>query len=410
MHCRSSCTILAMLWLSGAPVAAQQQDERVPDRPELPSGADTNSAMAYYELGVANLESRPRDAADAFYWASRIVPEWATPLYARRVALLLQNPRRLVGYMERRKSVLRSDEIRSIDSLEYRARQLDPFLHRRLDWVLVRAYLMETAMQSLRREYRTARVDELRPEVEHWINRYLETGGAAEWRAWRAYSNGQLTQALEYYADVLKRSKDQASVHLQRGQIFYLLQQLDSAQVSLSQALDEMRERDEDELIVLYESKAMLEYSLGMVLEAAGKSDEAKEAYSRALVEDMAFHPAHLRLGLVALAGGDTVTALGEFEVAVEIEPNRPGPRAILGEALAQAARHEDAVAQLERAIELEPYYSQPYLTLAMAHEALGNGEAAITCYGDFLARVMATDDRREWAVERMSALKQPQP
>jgi tetratricopeptide (TPR) repeat protein len=376
----------------------------------LPADADTNNAMAYYQLGLDRIRIDPDMAADAFYWASRIVPGWAGPLYARRVALLLKDPRRLVYYMERRESVLRSREIMRIDSLEYRARQLDPFLHRRLDWLLARTYLTETAMQSLRESYRTARVEELRGEVEHWIDRYLWTASGMEWRAWRAYSNGQFAAALEHYASSLNRAKDRASVNLQRGQIFYLLRQLDSAQAALSEALDQARQRDKDELVILYESKAMLEYSIGMVLEAAGKPGAAQEAYSRALVEDMAFWAAHLHLGSLALAAGDSLMALSEFRFAVDAEPNLTWPRVMLGEALFRAAQHSEAAAQLERAIELEPYYAQPYLTLGLAHEALGNSESAITCYVDFVARVVTTHDMRDWAVDRINALKQAQP
>ena len=398
-------TLLALLLISAAPLAAQDRDE--PDRPGLPEAADTNSALDYYNWGISKLQSDADAAADAFYWASRLVPGWAAPLYARRIALLLDNPRRLVGYVERKKRVMRSGEIRHIDSLELRARQLDPFIHRTLEWALVRAYLMESTMQSLRREYRNAnvRVEELRSEVEHYIDRMLLTGGGAQWRAWRAYSNGQLADALGYFAKALGRSDNKASLHLLRGQIFYLLQQLDSAQVALSHALELTREEDDDDLVFIYESKAMLEYSIAMAFEAAGKADEARDAYSRALMEDMSFYPAHVQMGSMALAAGDTLTGLTEYGLAVEVEPNLPWLRMMLGELQLKTGQHAEAAASFERAIELEPYFAEPYLMLASAHEELGNPQGATASYQDFLARAMLNHEKREWVEGRLGTL-----
>jgi tetratricopeptide (TPR) repeat protein len=394
--------LLPLIVFAVAPLMAQD----VPKRPDLGDQADTNSARAYYDWGMSRIERDPKKATDAFYWASRIAPEWAAPLYARRIAGLLSNTRRLIRYMEGRKSTLRSDEIRRLDSLEFRARQLDPFMHRNLDRLLIQTYLNESIMQDLRRRYRTSAVEDLRGQVDFVVERYLNSESGVEMRAWRAYSAGQFNQALGYYAEALDHTEDKAGVYAQRGRIFYLMQRHDSAAVSLSKALELRREQDEDDLVFLYESKAMLEYSLGMVFEAAAKLDEAREAYARALVEDLAFHPAHVQLGRLALAAGDSATALSEFELAAEINPNAIGPRAMLGELLVAAERPNDAVVHLQRANELDPYYAQPYLTLALTNEALGDNDAAIACYEDFMARALATDQRRGPVAQRIVALR----
>ena len=62
--------------------------QNVPARPPL-DGADTNHAAAYYQYGLSVLAQDPFKAADAFYWASRIDPTWAQPLYAGRIAYLM---------------------------------------------------------------------------------------------------------------------------------------------------------------------------------------------------------------------------------------------------------------------------------------------------------------------------------
>src|SRR5206468_5794225 len=103
----------------------QAQNGKVPKRPDLEAAADTNSAAAYYRYGVSVVEKDPRKAADAFYWATRLDPTWAQPLYARRIALLMADPRLLIGYMSRNRGVVQSKEAKSIDSLELRALMRD---------------------------------------------------------------------------------------------------------------------------------------------------------------------------------------------------------------------------------------------------------------------------------------------
>ena len=104
--------------------------QNVPARPPL-HGADTNQAAAYYQYGLSMLAQDPFKAADAFYWAARIDPSWAQPLYAGRIAYLMgADDRVVIGYMDGNRSFTRSKDARRIDSLELRARMLDPFMPR----------------------------------------------------------------------------------------------------------------------------------------------------------------------------------------------------------------------------------------------------------------------------------------
>src|SRR5262249_2341785 len=106
--------------------------QSVPKRPSL-GGGDTNSAYAYYQYGMSNLNT-PRKAADAFYWAGQIDPTWAQAPYARRIALLLAaDDPFVIGYMDGVRSFTHSKQGTRIDSLELRARMLNPFLNRELD-------------------------------------------------------------------------------------------------------------------------------------------------------------------------------------------------------------------------------------------------------------------------------------
>ncbi|MGK4301757.1 hypothetical protein, partial [Klebsiella pneumoniae] len=85
-----------------------------PARPPISSQyggpADTaaarNSADAYMAYGLTKLGLEPDTAAAAFYWASRLDPWRAEPLYARSLAILLAHiPDRAPSYVQRRRVV-----------------------------------------------------------------------------------------------------------------------------------------------------------------------------------------------------------------------------------------------------------------------------------------------------------------
>ena len=76
-------------------------DRRDTTRPARKSGSVTSRASsASSERACTTAAREPRHAADAFYWAAQLDPAWAEPLYARYVALLMSDTRRLVLYME----------------------------------------------------------------------------------------------------------------------------------------------------------------------------------------------------------------------------------------------------------------------------------------------------------------------
>src|SRR5207237_3569759 len=83
------------------------------------------------------------------------------------------------------------------------------------------------------------------------------------------------------------------------------------------------------------------------------------------LTENLAFYWAHARLAGVDLALHDTAAALTELGLAVEIEPNDPALRLYNGYVLGLARRYTEAVAELDVAIRLDPYYAQPHVQLA---------------------------------------------
>lgn len=243
-----------LIVIAAAPLAAQKPKD-APKRPSLPANADTCDARAYFALGMSVLETTPWKAADAFYWATRLEPMWPDAVYARRIALLMTDPVRLSGYMEGNRGTVRSKAIREIDALMQRALTLDPFLKRNLDRTLFKYYLRWSYETYVRQNGGgPAAVDY--GLLEHWVESYLASA-PPRIRGWSLATSGRYDEALKAYAAALQDRKNTAGVHAERGRIFHMLGQDDSAVAEMGRAVAELRESDEKELVYVYESKAL---------------------------------------------------------------------------------------------------------------------------------------------------------
>jgi len=125
------------------------------------------------------------------------------------------------------------------------------------------------------------------------------------------------------------------------------------------------------------------------------------------LTENLAFYWAHARLAGVDLALGDTAAALTELGLAVELE-RTTRPPLYHGYVLRVARHYVDAAAELRRSIQLEPYYAQPHVQLALLARAEGNKAAAVDHYRRFLELAARRDPDRAAVVRALSALATP--
>src|SRR6185437_10219966 len=145
---------------------------------------------------------------------------------------------------------------RALDSLELRATLLNPFLYRRLEGRMFNEYIRG--------------LNNLSPgdaQLHYVINTYLQNAGPSM-RAWAAYNDGDFDTALQQYATAMKGDKQPAATHLERARIFGMRAQTDSAIAEFNSALDELRKKDAKSLVFVYDSKATIEHSIGVLLEA----------------------------------------------------------------------------------------------------------------------------------------------
>jgi tetratricopeptide (TPR) repeat protein len=388
----------AAVLLTAAPAAGQRVAD-VPSRPALPAAADTNDARVYYNHALDRLGARsPRDAADAFYWAHQLDPSWSAPLYGRYAALLLTHPRRLKLYWEGNRGTVRSPEVMAIDSLYFRALTLDPFLYRRFEKDLIRQYLTTVVEDINRRSASPA-------EVDHWVTLYLRHDAGPYLRGVVAYGEGRLVEALRLWDESLRQARRKAFIRTERGRLFGQVGNDAAALAEFRHALEEMRGREARNLVYLYESKALLEHSVATVHERMGDAASAREAYGRALQEDLSFFPAHVRLAHMALVAGDTASALGSMALAVEMPAVDAHTRSLYANLLLETGAFAEAAEQLARAIGDSPHYAYPYFVLASVHERRGEHAQAVTRLGEYLARAPRNAPERPVAQRRMEAL-----
>jgi len=395
---RSAASLLSLCAVFASYAGAQQKE---PKRPKLDAQADTNDAAAYSQFARIHLRTEPQKAADALYWASRLDPTSADIYYARRIALLLTDLPRLSRYFDRDRRTLESREIKQVDSLYLRALTINPFVSQTLDRELFEAYVDDISRQYADRNGASSL------EVRYALDRLMERYGSV-FRGDMAYGEGRYDDALRYYATAIKEDKRNGPLHADRGRIFFNRLQLDSALSELTTAIEDMRKRDKKDLVFVYQSKALTEHSIAIVHLRLGHTEAAKEAFGRALQEDLSYYPAHLQLAFLALETKDTATALTELDLATQLRPDDASAQFFQGYTLAAAGKALEAGPHIKKAMELNPVYAAPKFVYAFLLESAEFKEEAIAMYKEFLATSARTDPRRQSAEARLAALTKP--
>lgn len=371
--------LILVLFLAGALCStAHAQSSKVPRRPKL-DGADTSSSRAYYTLGVQLLPSRPKQASEAFYWAIRLDPRNTMAYSGRRVAMLKENESVLWRYLSGDRKTRESKEMLHLDSLELISRSREPFL--------VRPFEIEL----------------LRPFIDDWMD--VRSQADVGFLAWLKLLEGDYAGSARDYGIAAKRYRRVPSYHNMRALALYQMGKHDSAETELGLYLAALRKDDKDKkkTVLLYESKAMTEYMIGLLQARQGRVAEAREAYGRALLEDLSFYMAHVRLADASLALDDTAAALTEYALAVEAGGEDATVRIGYGERLMDAKRPAEAAEQFRKAIEAEPYFADGYYLLGRALDADGKDADAAKAYADFARFAVREDARREWVQERLA-------
>ena len=269
---------------------------------------------------------------------------------------------KLNEYMGGARTEVRDSVLHLVDSLRDRADYLDPVLHHGLDELILRRWFELLGGGDL--------------------NQYIF--GNPAFGGWLAYSRGEFEASVERYERAIKQDPKSVDLHWARGRAFLLELSYDSALTEMRAYRQAIQTRDQKKTRLFLESHEMADYAIGRVEELNGHLDRARQEYDTALIENLGFVPAHAALGRLAMARSDTTDALKEFEQATQV------PDALLcytyGVLLWASRRLPEAVTHFGRAIEADPDYSPPYLSLAYIEEGSGDDSLAIAHYQRFLA------------------------
>ena len=384
--CAGRGIALALALCGAGPPALRGQDVPVkePKRPKLDAGRDTNNAAAYYQWGMQHLTDRPETAADAFYWAARLEPSGAEPWYGRWAALLLTRQHRDMFALMSDDSRNRKENAK-VDSLRYEAFAREPLIYTKLDAVLTRDFFqaISQATDGEVNEVDLAMIPD--PALKGWL----------------AYGSGRFDEAVKQYAIAIGRKPKEHGLHASRARAFIPLLQYDSAAAEFEAERKVEQQSEESTLVRVYNSKEMLQYSIGRVRETQDKKAEARDAYGQALVENLAFYPAHMALARMALGSYDTAAAMKEYEQAAQLAPKRADILYLYGVLLMTRRTFDEAAEQFRLAVDADPYFFKPYFPLAYIREGQGKDSLAIAYYTHFIALAPAAlakqvDDARQ--------------
>jgi len=354
-----------------APAAAQQTDTTV--RPKLDAQADTNDWRAYFQYGMTQLRTRPSKADAAFYWASRLGPNRAEPLYGRWVAFWLRNVSVFEDYEYGTKDF---PEAEQAESLRARSVWRNPLMPRTLDVLIY----------------------DLLPG---------EWGGDPATKGLLLAAGGRNAEAVVLWGRA-EHSEPRYARYLRYDRAIALaqLQQYDSALAELRTLVSESVRRDTSRVLFWYSSKETMHYAIGQLHIGQGAYDSAQADFQQALLENLGYAPAHAALGELALANDAPVDAVKEFQQAVELVPRDVWYRYRLGSALVAARRPDSAATVLSDVVQREPLLAMAYYDWGRACEMRGDTAAALTAYRGFLVRAARRDSvTAQWAAARLRGL-----
>jgi tetratricopeptide (TPR) repeat protein len=117
--------------------------------------------------------------------------------------------------------------------------------------------------------------------------------------------------------------------------------------------------------------------ALGQAFKAAGRSDEAEDAYEQAIQLEGTDALARMGLGELKVATGRPEEAVREFELALKRQPELAAAHLGLGSALAYMGKNAEALDQYEQALRLRPRLPEAEFAAGFALARLGRQKEA---------------------------------
>jgi tetratricopeptide (TPR) repeat protein len=166
-------------------------------------------------------------------------------------------------------------------------------------------------------------------------------------------------------------------------------------------------------------NSAQAQFRSGNSHAQAGRWDQARAAYQKAIELDPNFQAAYANLGVVYYQLEQLDLAASQYQKALELDPDDGDvaynlgalylQQALIGGEQPDQALLERAVTQLKQAAELSPGLAEPYFSLGVAYQVSGQTEQAIEAFETFLARDSVQDPRASQEAQRYLELLRSQ-
>lgn len=159
---------------------------------------------------------------------------------------------------------------------------------------------------------------------------------------------------------------------------------IDDFRTLLKRTVDKLQ-RDEIVHVPLDDNE--YRFMLAALHHAAGHADSALALYQESLEHDLGLVMAHTYMAALYESAGFNDEALLERRRAAEVSTDDPNALFEFAASLFNTGKVAEAEEPLRRAIALNPRYSPPYYLLGRALEELGRAEDARAMYQQFLSR-----------------------
>lgn len=190
---------------------------------------------------------------------------------------------------------------------------------------------------------------------------------------WVLFQDGRTQEAVVEYKRAVAADPKHAKAHNNLALALVELGQLDEAATHFSASL-------------AIEPKPEIYSDLGFVLARLGRTQDADAQYKKALALDPNCPSAHFNMAVAAVQSGDLAAAESHYRQAL---PGRPTAETHngLGFVLARQGRADEAIAEYQKAISVDPKFAPAYNNLAEALARQGKLDDAADYYRRSLAQ-----------------------
>jgi tetratricopeptide (TPR) repeat protein len=186
----------------------------------------------------------------------------------------------------------------------------------------------------------------------------------------RAHQAGRLSEAKQWYRQILQADSNQAEAHHLLGVAANQSGRHAEAIASIERAIE------------LNPREAVYRANLGVSYEAAGRPAEAVASYQEALRLQPDYAEAHNNLGNALSTQGKLEVAIEHYRRALQLQPDFTEAHNGIGNALVGIGSSEEAVMHFEHALKQRQDYPEGHTGLGNALLSLGKLDEAVKHFG----------------------------